>query len=148
MFKLHTNREKCHVACYRVKYLGHWITANGIEVDQEKVSSIQKIPVTTNVKEVQSFLQTCSWFRRYVPNFANITRPLMLKQPDGSKPFRIRTDTSSYALGAVLTQGEGPEEHVIEYASRLLIPAEQNYSTTEREALAVVWALEKFRGYV
>ncbi|GBM43638.1 Retrovirus-related Pol polyprotein from transposon 17.6 [Araneus ventricosus] len=148
LFKLHANREKCHFACDRVKYLGHWITANGIEVDQEKVSAIQKIPVPTNVKEAQSFLQTCSWFRRYVPNFANIARPLMLKQPDGSKPFRIRTDASSYALGAVLTQGEGPEEHVIEYASRLLIPAERNYSTTEREALAVVWALEKFRGYV
>ncbi|GBM53806.1 Retrovirus-related Pol polyprotein from transposon 17.6 [Araneus ventricosus] len=145
------------------------LTANGIEVDQEKVSAIQKIPVPTNVKEVQSFLQTCSWFRRYVPNFANIARPLsnltkknvqwfwgpeqqeafeilrkslitppVLKQPDGSKPFRIRTDASSYALGAVLTQGEGPKEHVIEYASRLLIPAERNYSTTEREALAVV----------
>ncbi|GBN20563.1 Retrovirus-related Pol polyprotein from transposon 17.6 [Araneus ventricosus] len=179
LFKLHANREKCHFACDRVKYLGHWITANGIEVDQEKVSAIQKIPVPTNVKEAQSFLQTCSWFRRYVPNFANIARPLsnltkknvqwfwgheqqdafetlrkslitppVLKQPDGSKPFRIRTDASSYALGAVLTQGEGPEEHVIEYASRLLIPAERNYSTTEREALAVVWALEKFRGYV
>ncbi|GBO02432.1 hypothetical protein AVEN_79268-1 [Araneus ventricosus] len=38
-------------ACDRVKYLGHWITANGIEVDQEKVSAIQKIPVPTNVKE-------------------------------------------------------------------------------------------------
>ncbi|GBN46857.1 Retrovirus-related Pol polyprotein from transposon opus, partial [Araneus ventricosus] len=76
LFKLHANREKCHFACDRVKYLGHWITANGIEVDQEKVSAIQKIPVPTNVKEAQSFLQTCSWFRRYVPNFANIARPL------------------------------------------------------------------------
>ncbi|GBM10103.1 Retrovirus-related Pol polyprotein from transposon 17.6 [Araneus ventricosus] len=179
LFKLHANREKCHFACDRVKYLGHWITTNGIEVDQQKVSAIQKIPVPTNVKEAQSFLQTCSWFRRYVPNFANIARPLnnltkknvqwfwgpeqqdafetlrkslitppVLKQPDGSKTFRIRTDASSYALGAFLTQGEGPEEHVSEYASRLLIPAERNYSTTEREALAVVWALEKFRGYV
>ncbi|GBM56030.1 Retrovirus-related Pol polyprotein from transposon 17.6 [Araneus ventricosus] len=40
------------------------------------------------------------------------------------------------------------EEHPIEYASRLLNPGERNYSTTEREALAVVWALNKFRGYV
>ncbi|GFW51682.1 retrovirus-related Pol polyprotein from transposon 17.6 [Trichonephila clavipes] len=133
----------------------------------------------TNVKEVQSLLQTCSWFRRYVPNFADIARPLssltkkkvqwhwgpeqhesfetlkmrlmtppILKQADGSKPFTIRTDASSYALGAVLLQGSGPDEHVIEYASRLMIPSERNYSTTEWEALAVVWALEKFRGYV
>ncbi|GFX54670.1 retrovirus-related Pol polyprotein from transposon 17.6 [Trichonephila clavipes] len=74
--------------------------------------------------------------------------PSILKQADRSKPFTIRTDASSYALGAVLLQGSGPDEHVIEYASRLMIPAERNYSTTEREALAVVWALEKFRGYV
>ncbi|GBL54392.1 Retrovirus-related Pol polyprotein from transposon 297, partial [Araneus ventricosus] len=141
--------------------------------------SVQKITEPTCVKEVQSYLQTCSWFRRYVPHFSEIARPLsdltkknktwtwreperkafeslkkmlisppVLSQPDGSKPFIIRTDASSYALGAVLIQGEKPEEHVIEYASRLLSSAERNYSTTEREALAVVWALEKFRGYV
>ncbi|GBM38934.1 Retrovirus-related Pol polyprotein from transposon 297 [Araneus ventricosus] len=60
----------------------------------------------------------------------------------------LTEDASSYAHGAALSQGEGSEEHVIEYASRLLIPAERNYSSTEREALAVVWAVEKFRGYV
>ncbi|GFU87870.1 retrovirus-related Pol polyprotein from transposon 17.6 [Trichonephila clavipes] len=179
IFKLHANRDKCHFACDRVKYLGFWITKDGNEADQDKISAIQKIPVPTNVKEVQSLLQTCSWFCRYVPNFADIARPLssltkkkvqwhwgpeqqesfetlkmrlmtppILKQADGSKPFTIRTDASSYELGAVLLQGSGPDEHVIEYASRLMIPAERNYSTIEREALAVVWALEKFRDYV
>ncbi|GBN09022.1 Transposon Tf2-6 polyprotein [Araneus ventricosus] len=179
LFKLTANRNKCNFACNRVKYLGHYITEQGIEVDADKVSSVQKITEPTCVKEVQSYLQTCSWFRRYVPHFSEIARPLsdltkknktwtwgeperkafeslkkmlisppVLSQPDGSKPFIIRTDASSYALGAVLIQGEKPEEHVIEYASRLLSSAERNYSTTEREALAVVWALEKFRGYV
>ncbi|GFT43623.1 hypothetical protein TNCV_3362531 [Trichonephila clavipes] len=179
IFKLHANRDTCHFACDRVKYLGFWITKDGIEADQDKIPAIQKIPVPTNVKEVQSLLQTCSWFRRYAPNFADIARPLssltkkkvqwhwgpeqqesfetlkmrlmtppILKKADGSKPFTIRTDASSYALGAVLLQGSAPDEHVIEYASRLMIPAERNYPPTEREALTVVWALEKFRGYV
>ncbi|UYV72093.1 hypothetical protein LAZ67_9001794 [Cordylochernes scorpioides] len=179
LFKLHANRHKCHFAGSRVKYLGFWITQEGLEIDQDKVSSVQKIPPPTNVKEVQSFLQTCSWFRRYIPNFAERSRPLsnltkkkvpwgwgfsqqkafellkeclitppVLKQADGSSPYIIRTDASSFALGAVLLQGQGAGERPIEYASRLLSPAEINYSTTEREALAVVWALKKFRGYV
>ncbi|GFU16318.1 retrovirus-related Pol polyprotein from transposon 17.6 [Trichonephila clavipes] len=178
-FKLKANREKCHFASSRVKYLGFWITQKGIEVDPEKVASILDIPPPKNVKELQSFLQTCSWFRRYIQDFAKISRPLsyltkkkvkwqwgfdqqnafqtlknslttppVLKQTDGTKPYIIRTDASNYALGAVLLQGEGSDEHPIEYASRLLTPAERNYSTTEREALAVVWALKKFRGYI
>ncbi|GFV04908.1 retrovirus-related Pol polyprotein from transposon 17.6 [Trichonephila clavipes] len=151
----------------------------GIEVDPEKVASILDIPPPKNVKELQSFLQTCSWFRRYIQDFAKISRPLsyltkkkvkwqwgfdqqnafqalksslrtppVLKQADGTKPYIIRTDASNYALGAVLLQGEGSDEHPIGYASRLLTPAERNYSTTEREALAVVWALKKFRFYI
>ncbi|GFX66251.1 transposon Tf2-9 polyprotein [Trichonephila clavipes] len=171
--------RKCHFASSRVKYLGFWITQKGIEVDPEKVASILDIPPPKNVKELQSFLQTCSWFRRYIQDFAKISRPLsyltkkkvkwqwgfdqqnafqtlknslttppVLKQADGTKPYIIRTDASNYALGAVLLQGEGSDEHPIEYASRLLTPAERNYSTTEREALAVVWALKKFRGYI
>ncbi|GFV32294.1 transposon Tf2-9 polyprotein [Trichonephila clavipes] len=171
--------KKCHFASSRVKYLGFWITQKGIEVDPEKVASILDIPPPKNVKELQSFLQTCSWFRRYIQDFAKISRPLsyltkkkvkwqwgfdqqnafqtlknslttspVLKQADGTKPYIIRTDASNYALGAVLLQGEGSDEHPIEYASRLLTPAERNYSTTEREALAVVWALKKFRGYI
>ncbi|GFT43635.1 retrovirus-related Pol polyprotein from transposon 17.6 [Trichonephila clavipes] len=56
IFKLHANRDKCHFACDRVKYLGFWITKDEIEADQEKISAIQKIPVPTNVKEVQSLL--------------------------------------------------------------------------------------------
>lgn len=46
------------------------------------------------------------------------------------------------------TPGEGKNEHPIEYASRLLSTAERNYSTTERGTLAIVWAVDKFRGYI
>ncbi|GFX66178.1 retrovirus-related Pol polyprotein from transposon 297 [Trichonephila clavipes] len=74
--------------------------------------------------------------------------PPILRQVDPKKPFIIRTDASSYALGAVLLQVASPtDEQPVEYASRFLSSAEKNYLTTEREALAVVWALNKFRGY-
>ncbi|KAH0814290.1 hypothetical protein GEV33_008501 [Tenebrio molitor] len=77
-----------------------------------------------------------------------LTTAPVLRQADETLPFKIRTDASNYALGAVLLQGEGPEEKPIEYASRLLTPSERNYDTTQREALAVVWACKKFRGYI
>ncbi|GBN06046.1 Retrovirus-related Pol polyprotein from transposon 17.6 [Araneus ventricosus] len=75
-FKLCVNREKCKFACARVKYLGLWITPKGIEVDQDKVAAIQNIPCPRNVKQLQSFLQTCSWYRKFIPNFSDIARPL------------------------------------------------------------------------
>ncbi|GFT92256.1 retrovirus-related Pol polyprotein from transposon 17.6 [Trichonephila clavipes] len=77
-----------------------------------------------------------------------LVSPPFLKQADFSKHFLIRTDASNYALGGVLLQGEDKEEYPVEFASRLLNPAEKNYSTTEREALAMVLALNKFRGYI
>lgn len=71
-----------------------------------------------------------------------------MAQADETKPYIIKTDASNYAIGAVLVQGKGEQEHPIEYASRLLNQAERNYTTTEREALAIVWAINKFRGYI
>ncbi|GFX74317.1 retrovirus-related Pol polyprotein from transposon 297 [Trichonephila clavipes] len=138
--KLRENREKCQFSCSRVKYLGLWITPQGIEVDHEKTLVILGIPPPKNVKQLQSFLQTYSWYRKLSPP--------ILKQADFSKPLLIRADASKYALGAVLLQGEDKEEHPVEFASRLLNPAERNYSTIEREAIAVVWALNKFKGYI
>ncbi|GFX66889.1 retrovirus-related Pol polyprotein from transposon 297 [Trichonephila clavipes] len=79
----------------------------------------------------------------------SLITPPILRQVDPKKPFIILTDASSYALGAVLLQGESPtNEQPVEHVSRLLSSAEKNYSTTEREALAVVWTLNKFRGYI
>ncbi|GBM17010.1 Retrovirus-related Pol polyprotein from transposon 17.6 [Araneus ventricosus] len=75
-YKLRTNRSKCHFPSSRVKYLGLWITSRGIEVDPDKLSEVQKIPPPRNVKQVQSFLQTCSWYRKFIPNFSEIARSL------------------------------------------------------------------------
>ncbi|KAL0311296.1 UNVERIFIED_CONTAM: Retrovirus-related Pol polyprotein from transposon.6 [Sesamum angustifolium] len=57
-------------------------------------------------------------------------------------------DASNHAIGAVLGQRIGKEPHVIYYASRMLDNTQSNYTTTEKELLAVVFALEKFRHYL
>lgn len=179
LFNLRARREKCYFVRNSVKYLGHIISTNGISPDNSKVDAIVKMPNPSCTKHAASFVQTCSWFRRFIPNFSQLARPLtnllkkgvifkfgeeeqlafqtlkeklvsapILIQADCNKPFVLRTDASSYAIGAVLMQGEGNDERPIEYASRLLTAAEKNYSTVEREALAVVWSTEKFRTYL
>ncbi|GFX71522.1 retrovirus-related Pol polyprotein from transposon 17.6 [Trichonephila clavipes] len=75
-FKLRANREKCQFSSSRVKYLGLWITPQGIEVDHKKTSAILGIPPPKNVKQLQSFLHTCSWYRKFIANFSEIDRPL------------------------------------------------------------------------
>ncbi|CAB0044193.1 unnamed protein product [Trichogramma brassicae] len=60
----------------------------------------------------------------------------------------IQTDASDYVVGAVLTQEYEDGEHPVYYVSRVLSRAEQRYTTTEKECLAVIWAIEKFRPYV
>lgn len=178
-FNLHVNREKCAFARESVKYLGHVITQEGVATDPEKVSAVLEMKEPSTLKHLRTFLQTCSWFRKFIPNFSKVAEPLtrltrknqiwiwgsqqtqaftelkrllttapILVQADFSRPFVLRTDASNYALGAVLLQGDGNQERPIEYASRLLNAAERNYSTTEREALAVVWAVERFRPYL
>ncbi|XP_026400374.1 uncharacterized protein LOC113296277 [Papaver somniferum] len=76
-----------------------------------------------------------------------ITTPIM-KPPDWSKSFELMCDASDYAVGAVLGQRTGKLPHAIYYASRTLNDAQQNYTTAEKELLAIVFALEKFRSYL
>ncbi|GAB2270284.1 hypothetical protein Dimus_038834 [Dionaea muscipula] len=63
-------------------------------------------------------------------------------------PFEIMCDASDYAVGAVLGQRVARVPHVIYYASKTLSDAQLNYTTTEKELLEVVFALEKFRSYL
>ena len=69
--------------------------------------------------------------------------------PDWNKPFHVHVHPCGIALGIVLTQpGEGDINHPITYSSRKLSTPEKNYTTTEREGLAMVHALQNFRHYL
>ncbi|CAN6685950.1 unnamed protein product [Malus baccata var. baccata] len=77
-----------------------------------------------------------------------LTSAPIIWPPDWSISFELMCDASDYALGAVLGQRKDKQPHVIYYASRTLNDAQLNYSTTEKELLAIVFALDKFRSYL
>lgn len=96
--------------------------------------------------------QSVKWDPHAEESFQHIKQLLVsapiLSSPDYSKPFIIQTDASDVGLAAVLIQGEGDDEKVIAYASRSVSSAEKNYSATEKECLAVLFGIDKYRPYV
>nr|GEX44566.1 reverse transcriptase domain-containing protein [Tanacetum cinerariifolium] len=77
-----------------------------------------------------------------------LTEAPILIAPNWDHPFELMCDASDYVVGAVL--GQRVEKHFwpIHYASKTMNQAETNYTTTEKEMLAVVYAFEKFRSYL
>ena len=106
-------------------------------------------PLTELLKKEEEFL----WTDRRQQAFEELKKALasapILSAPDWSKEFHVTIDASGWCLGAILwQQGEDRTEYPIYYASRQMSLAERKYTTTEREALAVVYACKKFRHYL
>ena len=72
----------------------------------------------------------------------------ILQSPNWNLPFEIMCDASDYAVGAILGQRLDKKPTAICYVSKTLIEAQINYTTMEKELLAVVYALEKFLSYI
>nr|GEV11411.1 reverse transcriptase domain-containing protein [Tanacetum cinerariifolium] len=116
--------EKSHFMVKEGIVLGHKISKDGIEVDKAKVEVIAKLPHPTTVKA-----------------------PILIA-PDWDMPFELMCDASDFTIGAVLGQRKEKHFRPIPYASKTMTEAESNYTITEKEMLAVVYAFEKFRAYL
>ena len=78
-----------------------------------------------------------------------LSHALVVQPPDWSQPFHIFIDASDMAIGSVLMQLTEPKWYrPVYYASRKLSKAERNYSTSEREALGMVYSVTKYRHYL
>jgi hypothetical protein len=78
---------------------------------------------------------------------ALISTPV-IQPPEWHLPFEIMCDASDYAVGAVLGQSKDKKQYAISYASKTLTGPQLNYATMEKELLAVVFAITKFRSYL
>lgn len=74
--KLYAKRKKCEFGQSSVLFLGHKISADGIAVDEEKIADIRDWPVPSTKHEVRQFLGLCSYYRKFVPQFAHVATPL------------------------------------------------------------------------
>nr|GEX54986.1 DNA-directed DNA polymerase [Tanacetum cinerariifolium] len=142
------NWEKSHFLVKEGIVLGHKISKEGIKVDKAKVDVIAKLPQPTTIKDSQAddsssrkrypipFLKEC------VEAFQTLKRKLtkapILIALDWDMPFELMCDASDFAIRAFL--GKRQEKHFrpIHYASKTMTKAESNYTTTEKEMLAVV----------
>ncbi|GKA65821.1 putative mitochondrial protein [Tanacetum coccineum] len=172
--QLYAKLSKCVFEATQVEYLGHVISAMGVSTDPSKIQAMEKWPIPTNVKQLRGFLGLTGYYRRFIKSYASISRPLslllkkngfkwneeahiafeQLKQamitapvlalPDFDKEFIVETDASRIGIGALLLQGG----HPIAYLSKTLSKKHQMMSTYEKEFLAVILALERWRGYL
>ena len=75
-FGLKMKREKCSFFKKHIQYLGHLVSEKGFELLPEKLESIRKMPAPRTAKEVKQFLGLIGYYRKFVPRFADISRPL------------------------------------------------------------------------
>ena len=93
-----------------------------------------------------------SWTEECQQNFNTLKEKMVtvpiLVFPDWTREFHVHVDASSITLGVVLAHlGIRDIDHLLDFSSKNISTAEINYTTTEREGLAMVYALQKFRHY-
>lgn len=172
--QMFAKRSKCAFATSRVEYLGHFIQASGVSTDPHKIKAVAEWPAPSNLKKLRGFLGLAGYYRRFVRDFGIIARPLtaltkkdafqwteegqlaldklkkalcsapVLALPQFDKPFVVETDACSTGIGAVLMQ----EGHPLAFISRHLKGKQLSLSIYEKELLAVVFAVQKWRHYL
>jgi hypothetical protein len=173
--RLYAKFSKCEFWLDTVKFLGHTISGNGISVDPSKVQEVMDWKPPTSVHQIRSFLGLASYYRRFIPNFSRIAKPMteLLKKGvkfswDQKCEDAFHTLRDHLTTAPVLAQpdvskpfdiycdasGNGlgcvlmQDNRVIAYAFRALSTHEQNYPTHDLELAAVIHALKIWRHHL
>jgi hypothetical protein len=166
---------KCKFKTKKVKYLGLILTTEGLEMDPKKFAGVLEWQVPRTVKDVQSFLGFCNFYRRFIKGFSYIAKPLTeLTKKDGNgkdqrHQFPLPHDGSAirsfnklkqafstagvlahfdadFVTAAVLSQRDADGVlRPVAFLSHKMSPAECNYEIYDKELLAIVKAFEEWR---
>ena len=167
--------KKCSFMQPEVRFLGHVISQDGIKVDPDKIKVVKEWTRPKDKTEIRSLLGFGNYFRKFIYKYSEMVLPLtnlthkktpttwddnceqaflnlknaiinapVLKHPDINEPFHLICDASNFASGAILVQND----HPIAFASKKFLKAERNYTTEERELLAVIQGLKLFRCFL
>ncbi|KAK7888647.1 hypothetical protein WMY93_024207 [Mugilogobius chulae] len=139
---LTVNPAKCVFGASQTEYLGHVI---GVENCGRRASLLTDLTGSRSPNQIP-------WNEESLAAFHDVRQALsknpVLYSPHFDEQFIVQTDASERGLGAVLLQGPVHDRHPVAYISRKLFPREVKYSTVEKEALAIKWALDSFRYYL
>ncbi|PKA49683.1 putative mitochondrial protein [Apostasia shenzhenica] len=171
---LHAKMAKCVFGSANISYLGHIIDADGVHADPEKINAMVTWPVPKSLKELRGFLGPTGYYRRFIKGYGEICKPLtellrkggfvwteeaerafeelkkkmstppILALPDFTKEFCIEADASGNGMGAVLLQEGRP----LAYYSKGLSEKHRLLATYEKELLAIITAIQKWRHYL
>ena len=171
-------QSKCDFNMEEIPILGVIVGKGQIKMEQEKIKAVKDWKIPTKTKDVKSFLGFANFYRCFIKNFSHTAKPLnelkgkkewkweeehqkafdelkekitsqlVLALPRKEGKFRVETDVSGHAIGGVLSQEQEGKWKPIAFLSRTMQPAEQNYEIYDKELLAIVEALVKWRQYL
>ena len=169
------NGDKSIFCVEKVKYLGHILSKDGVEIDNEKIESIEKMEVPKNKAELLTFLGVVNYVSKFIANYASLTHSLRqliknevpyiwgkaqqeaftaLKQELCRPPVLAFFDVNKNITLIVDASSQGlgfvliQDQRPVAYGSRALTETEQLYSQIEKECLAIVYGCQKFKQYL
>ena len=176
--KLFLRAEKCSFAQPTLTYLGNIIGEGQIRMDPKKIEAVRSWPIPSTLRQLQSFLGFCNYYRRFIRDFSKIARPLhnltgkaewnwtedqqaafdklkdaICQEPVitiyvPGSPLRVETDSSDFANGSILSQKIDDVWHPVAFRSKSLQEAQRNYEIYDKELLAIIEALREWRHYL
>lgn len=171
--QLFAKMSKCSFGQSEIDYLDHVINQEGVGMDPQKIQVVRDWPTPKSVKALRGFLGLTGYYIKFVKHYGIIAKPLtnllkkgqfvwsneatiafealklamtttpVLQLPNFEKPFIVETNASYHGIGVVLMQGG----HPLAYLSKALGPKSVGLSIYEKEFLAILLDVQKWRSY-